>query len=368
MSPSKRSYLNRILPVAALLIWTSCHSSAADAKEQYMMNGKLVSRSMYEAAILLKQGTQQLKANKNDEAIESLKQAESLAPDFPEVHHNLGIALAKLGRSQEAISQLEIARKLNPALPSTWLSLGGLYQTEGDIPRALEIYNQYLSKFPRDPAYSKVASLVKGLSSEEIMERASGNDPDNRDSNDYLREVTRQGVVRWSAGKMPLKVFIEAGDSVPSYRKELDALLRKSFLDWQEASGGLVSFQFTDDKDNSDIQCSWTEDPKTLKNIAEAGETRLYSNSKGIVRGTIKFLTVPLMKALPMTDNRMRYIFLHEIGHVMGMAGHTTVPTDAMFHSISMKDEWRNLSERDSNTLRKLYSQPGPSITYKKEL
>lgn len=349
-----------------LLLSVLVVAQPALAEERYMimMDGKPVSRSMYEAVLLLKDGTIKLKSNDNAGAVESFRHAAKLAPEFPEVQHNLGIALAKVGKSKEAIVHLEKARKLNPKLASTWLSLGGLYQTEGRIYEALNTYKQYLSRFPNDPAAKKVSSLVKGLTSEAEAEGYTGSQKTQQEDN-YLNEITRRGVVRWSASKMPLHIYIKPGDGVPEYKPEYYQLLIEAFKDWQKASSGLVSFKFVENKDSSDIQCSWTNNPKDLNNIAEAGETRLSSTSRGIVRGTIKFLTVPLMKSLPVTKNRMRYIFLHEIGHVLGMAGHTNNPSDTMFYSMNLKDEWKDLSSRDAKTIQMLYSQPESSISYK---
>lgn len=76
----------------------------------------------------------------------------------------------------------------------------------------------------------------------------------------------------------------------------------------------------------------------------------------GIVHGVIQILTVPLMQGMAVTPNRIRTISLHEIGHVLGLTGHTANPNDAMFYSATIADEWRNLSARDANTMTRLYS------------
>ena len=349
----------RLLLFICFLVVAS--ASSAICAEKYLMNGKVVPRSMYEAVLILREGTNKLNSNQNAEAIEIFKHAEALAPEMPEIHHNLGVALAKLGKSKEAIIHLEKAKELNPNLASTWLSLGGLYQTEGRINDAIETYKQYTSRFPNDPMVGKVTSLIQGLEKEASFSSSE------ESKEDYLREITRQGIVRWSQAKMPLSIYIEDGSKVPGYEAEFDALLKQSFDDWAKASNNLVTFKFVDSKADADIQCTWTNNPKDLINIAEAGETNLVSNSKGIVRGTIKFLTIPLVKTLPITRNRMRTIFLHEIGHVLGMAGHTTTPSDAMFFSLEVKDEWRDLTLRDAKTIQRLYSFGKPAITYKKE-
>lgn len=331
------------------------------AAEQIFMDGKPVPKATYEAVLLLKQGVNQLHDNNNRGAVASLSQAAELAPEMAEIQHNLGIALGKSGRTEEAIQALEKARAINPNLDSTWMSLGGLYQTEGRLQDAVDAYNEFLKRFPKDPNTGKIQSIVKGLEKEIASAGPGGNNPE---APDYVKEVTRKGTFRWDSAKMPLRVHIPDGQAAPGYRPEFAEILKTSFTDWQDASGGAVRFAFVDNKADSDIEVSWTGDPKTLKSIAEAGEAELFTTKKGIVRGTIALLTVPLMESLPLTDNRMRNICLHEIGHVLGMAGHTTNPHDAMFYSIGVGDVWKDLTKRDSNTIVKLYQTPDAPISY----
>ena len=58
-----------------------------------------------------------------------------------------------------------------------------------------------------------------------------------------------------------------------------------------------------------------------------------------------------------MTENRIRQITLHEIGHALGITGHTTNPNDAMFFSVTLEDRWKDLSARDAATIVRMYSQ-----------
>lgn len=350
-------FLPSLISIALLLV--SGHPG--EAAEQIYMDGKPVPKATYEAVLLLKQGVNQLHDNNNRGAVASLSQAAELAPDMAEIQHNLGIALGKTGRTEEAIQALEKARAINPNLDSTWMSLGGLYQTEGRLQDAVSAYNEFLKRFPKDPNVGKIQSIVKGLEKEIASAGSEGNNPE---ALDYIKQVTRKGTFRWDSAKMPLRVYIPDGQGAPGYRPEFADILKKSFTDWQEASGGLVRFAFVEKKEESNIEVSWTGDPKSLKSIAEAGEAELFTSKKGIVRGTIALLTVPLMESLPLTDNRMRNICLHEIGHVLGMAGHTTNPHDAMFYSIGVGDVWKDLTKRDANTIVRLYQRPDAPISY----
>lgn len=344
-----------ILLAGLLTIGFSTAALAQGSGETYVLNGKSISKDQYQGALLAKEGVALLHSNNNRDAVVKLKQAADLFPGFADIHLNLGIGLAKTGQIKEAISELELARNLNPNLDSAWMSLGGLYQTEGRIKDAVDTYGEFVKRFPQHKDAQKVASLITGLSKEASAESAVKSDAN---ALDYFAEITRQGKVRWASNKMPLKVFVASGDSVPGFQKGSENLLKQCFVDWQNVSKGAVSFVFTDSEKNSDIQCSWTNDASRFKNIAEAGETQFYSGRNGIVKGTIAFLTTPLVADMPLTVNRLRLIFLHEIGHVIGLAGHTNNPKDAMFYSINVADAWKDLTERDANTVIRLYSEP----------
>lgn len=346
------SFLKPLI-VAALFV-TLC-ASAADA--QIFMDGKEVSQSAYDA---FNQGRALLHANNNADAVDMLKRAAELAPDNPDIKHTYAIALAKTGQSEAAIQELRAALNLNSNLAATWVTLAGLYQSTGQLDKAIETYRTYLTRFPADRDAKKIASLVTGLEGERAkLQSAFGQGSAAQPSDtDYFFEVTREGVIRWQAPQMPLKVYVAPGDTTPGYRPQFADLLKQSFASWSQASGGLVSFALVDRPEQAQIICQWSNDPSKFKNIAESGHAVLDSSTRtGLVRGTITILTVPLVEQVPVTDNRMRRTCLHEIGHVLGLAGHTSNPEDAMFHTMGVEDTWKDLSVRDANTIVRLYSQ-----------
>ena len=102
-------------------------------------------------------------------------------------------------------------------------------------------------------------------------------------------------------------------------------------------SGGRIQFQFVDQPKDADIECYWIADAHNLVNSAESGETRLSKNRDGLIHVTMQLLTAPSLSELPMTENRIRRITLHEIGHALGLTGHTTDPHDAMFCRLPWK-------------------------------
>jgi tetratricopeptide (TPR) repeat protein len=337
----------------ALIGWWGAASAVED--RDYFIQGKPASRTAYQGVSLVNEAVLLMRSNKNQEAVGKLLEAEKLAPEIPEVHHNLGLALAKVGRLPEAIEELKTALTMRDNIDSTWLTLGGLYQSIGQLDQAIKTYQEFLKRFPNNSEAHKITNLVKGLQGERQKQLNLSlfgvNSPD-----DYYGDVTAQGKLRWPSTRMPLRIYLAPGDGVYAYQPNFEGILRQAFTDWQEISAGRIKFAFTNDPKQADIECSWTSDARKFSNSAEAGETRVYTNHVGITRGTVKLLTVPLSPDLPLTDNRLRVICLHEIGHVLGLAGHTTNPDDIMFYSSSIVDRHRDLSVRDGNTIIHLYT------------
>ena len=339
-----------------------------------------------DVSALISNGLSLMRANRNSEAAAVLEHAIQLAPGSAEAHHNYGLALAKLGDTASGIEQLKMATKLKPDLSESWLTLAGLEQSAGQMQDAMETYNTFLKRTEDrtdlNDTRSKVKQLLKALSTEVGTAASEKNQVEQLQqptisgilqppaqaiaTDDYLATTTRNGIFRWPQSRMPIHVFIhEAGSlkgvpGVPGYRPQWKEILTRSFQDWSAASQGTVKFDFVPDASAAQLECWFvaerTEDQSGLRNDAEAGETHMYVDQQGILNGKIKVLTKSLSPVLPLTDNRMRLICLHEIGHALGLAGHTTNPDDIMFYSTSFKDEWRELSNRDARTIQRLYA------------
>ncbi|HEY9755457.1 MAG TPA: tetratricopeptide repeat protein [Oculatellaceae cyanobacterium] len=330
--------------------------------QNFQVNGRPASPQEYRASQLVDQGLNLLNQNQNTAACQIFAQAVQLSPGLAAAHADYGIALMKVGQNEPAISEIKYSLQIDPNQPGAWINLGALHQTQGQIDSAIQAFTEFVKRFPGNPEVPKISDLLQGLSkfnnslhteagASAVAADHDGNGPD------YFAEVTVQGIQRWPASAMPLKVYIKPGDDVPSYKPQFAAILKRSFDDWAAASGGKVKFVFVNDAASANVECTWTADPNQLANTAESAETRLATNSKGLIHATAIILTVPLTPGLPLTDNRLRWYFLHEIGHILGYTGHTRNAVDIMFFSSQIPDEWRDLTTRDKNTLVRLYSE-----------
>lgn len=178
-------------------------------------------------------------------------------------------------------------------------------------------------------------------------------------ASNYLNDVGGARLGRWPSNRMPLKVCIIPAANVKGYQPAFDQCLIKCFQDWGNCSGGKISFKGVSDPKTADIVCTWTSDTSKFMNSAEAGETTVYGSQAGIQHVTMLVLTVPhpMSPSIPVSENRLRWICLHEIGHALGLGGHTRNPQDIMFFTTPLADVWKELTPRDCNTIQTLYSK-----------
>lgn len=355
------------------LLLTGSVALPALAAEHYWFGGKEVTPEFYAGVQMMNEAVALLHSNNNQEAVDKLQQAERLAPDLAELHSDLGLALAKVGRTSEGIQELQTAVKLKPELDVAWMTLGGLYQSMGDLSSAVQVFHEFLNRFPKNPQAPKISALTRGLEGELQKQKANASiaavNPapgsgqaaaTTANANlapDYYAEVIKQGRHRWPDKRFPLRVYIASGTGLNGYNPDMEGILRQAFIDWSTASNGKVRFAFVDNPKLADIECSFTDNPHAVSNQGEAGEANVIFDASGISHGYIKILTVPLTLDFPLSNNRLRFNCLHEVGHALGLLGHTTYPEDVMFYASRIQDDYKTLSSRDANTLLRLYSQ-----------
>lgn len=186
--------------------------------------------------------------------------------------------------------------------------------------------------------------------------------------NDYLDAVTERGVYRWSPARLPVKVFVESGMDVPGYRPIDRILLLGAFNDWERASNNKLAWTLVSKPEDADIVCSWTNQPSVRGGALEAGNTVVctwlnrLTGRGAIVSAHIKILTELGYNSF--SDSEMKRICLHEVGHALGLQGHSREYNDVMYPAATGK-QLPFLTTRDIDTIRALYSSYdvlGPAI------
>lgn len=325
---------------------------SASADEWFEVNGKRVPRNVYDAALLMNDAGKLIRDNCIDRAMGKLKRAAVLAPDMPEVRSNLAVLLARQGKIAEAKTHL-LKAVASPNAPETaYLNLATLYQTSGDLDKAIENYEIYVGRTNDKMTRSAVDLLRR----ERDVRNAAGK---NKPSADYLTESNYTTRIRWADSRMPLKVYIEKPPAdLEGYKESYTNSLRQSFYDWSKAASNRVRFIFVPNERTADIRCYWTNDPRYLGDGAEAGETRMKSLGHVMASADVYLRAKEESGGFPYTDTAVKATCLHEIGHALGIVGHSLSVSDIMFFSTPFADGERQLSDRDRNTLVRLYSKP----------
>ncbi len=106
-------------------------------------------------------------------AIEAYEKAIALGADNSDVRTDLGNAYRFSDRPQKALEQYEIAQKQNPQHENSLFNQGGLYAFSLNQPeKALEIWREYLARFPQSPNAPKTRELISELEAPQSDQRS----------------------------------------------------------------------------------------------------------------------------------------------------------------------------------------------------
>lgn len=205
------------------------------------------------------------------------------------------------------------------------------------VEKAKSIYNFLNSTSEKDLIFFLKYNDVE--LSEEVTQRL--------DIGDYLSDLSSVAIWRY-----PTKIRVYVGKSNKAQT------IKKAFTIWDEALGSSFHFIFVQDKYLADITCF------SVKNLSgmRLGSTKtFYKQDKKTGK---KYLTKAKMQIAlhePETnkvidDTNILSTTLHEIGHALGIISHSKQKGDIMyFDSSSYKQEKAEVSNRDVNTVKKIY-------------
>jgi len=338
--------------LAATITFTAQIAPAFAAGEAYVLNGKPISEDQYFAAKMVQESMTALDGGNFAEALEKARAAKAKAPNFYYAIAAVGICAARSGNYDEAIDNLRQSLALHPDQPETLWSLGATLQSAGRTAEAIVQLKQFLAKYPKNSRSPQGIALVDLLEKQIKMNSKITIHSDQ----DYFAEAVGLRVMRWSDKDIPIKIYIADPAKVEGYKPSYAAQLQEALKDWEAVSDGKVKFEQVDSAANANITFHWSDNPKDVSNAAEGGEARLVplGNSLGAVRLVV--LTVNNMPGLKLSDRVILFICLHELGHALGIGGHSQSPGDIMYSSLPLNYEHFKLSDRDARTLIKLYS------------
>jgi len=191
--------------------------------------------------------------------------------------------------------------------------------------------------------------------------------PAGPEAGDYLHQIAVRDafndtyLLHWPERKMPLAVYLPPPPEGLFPDPELThAEVRRAVLDWTDvAAPGVPSFRFVESHAEAEIPFIWAAEPTGDWFIAHCS---LQANTR-----QKRFRVEHILVTARWGDGRVAEpsavyaVALHEMGHALGLLGHSDDPRDIMCPGT-----WRipdqGLSARDRNTLRELYAGPNRQI------
>lgn len=175
---------------------------------------------------------------------------------------------------------------------------------------------------------------------------------DPAESGDYFEEVEvpKVGYLVWS--EFPVRVYIERpdGDRGLTWNQEVASAVE----DWN----AYLPLQIVENPAEADIEIWHRRPPLEPGNLrASSAETRYRVFLRDLEDGGRMLSHRFAIELSPtQTGKYVAAAALHELGHALGIWGHSPTETDVMY--FAQVREPPPISARDINTLKRIYSQP----------
>ncbi len=201
-----------------------------------------------------------------------------------------------------------------------------------------------------------------------ITHGTAQNTTDNEiETSDYFDHVTLFSggrITRFT--QMPIRVHISPTLRPLPYLKAI----RYAMDTWESATGGKIRFQETETPEQADIRVNPIYSGRLAFLDTRLGSAKLarfsqgtnaQSNNTGQRSSTAIDFTVEVVLVLEgdgtigeLSEEEMRTVCLHELGHAIGLWGHSP-HTDDVCHAMATS---QYPTQRDINTLLKIYNTP----------
>lgn len=204
--------------------------------------------------------------------------------------------------------------------------------------QSYEQYNYLAQKYPN----SQIGQYSRQEAQKVYKRMQSVQQAKQNDTGNYVKDLEK--VAKWS--KMPIKVWIQ--DS--PYKNTA----KKAFGEWEVKTGKTVSFVLVQNPNFAQIKVVFVN-----KVNGKLDDSNIGLTTAKIAGNTIKSANVQILQR---TDsgkmrsyNQIYPVVLHEIGHALGMTGHSKRNNDIMYENNLTNDV--HLSNRDINTLKAIYKK-----------
>ena len=300
------------------------------------------------------EGIKLLQARDYTNALKNFSEATKEHSDSWQTWLNIGICHLRLGDYKATISDVQKSIKLGGLQPGQCTTMSGAYEGLGD-PQKAHAWLELARKVEPTKA-DHPAVIAKMESLQDPMHSPAG----RPDAPDYLGGLV--SIQKWHVKDFPIKVFVRKNIQMPEFYDQFDKLVQDALNQWCKGTDNLVKYKIVSDKKSANLIFDYTErrdqvSPQHDPGIEGNAENRVRMDDSSIDFSNI----IVLVKDAPGGAYRKPYAvtktLLHEIGHALGIHGHSPNPQDVMF-SNATPEVYSTLSKRDINTIRRMYNLP----------
>ena len=337
-------------PVCLFILMVGLLISGNTATAVSAKSSNLISFEVERASTrpILTSALEAMAAQRMWQAEKELRQVLSIEPNNSTAMLNLAFVLLAVHKPAAAVVEARKLITLQPENAEGWINLGACEISNGNSAQALHAYKMAMKLQPEHVNANKIRSLIQGLEDSVNNSNLIGTS-----KSDYLQS-TFWHPVRWSEKQMPLKVYIQSGSEIAGYKTQFLPILKRSFDEWSEASGGKIKFIYVAVKPRCDIAVRWTSDPKELMAAAENGHATVYEKAGDAKSADITLFTRNHNSGTSLTDDYAHYTDLHEIGHAIGISDHSLNANDVMY-GFGNPAVLHELSNRDKRTVAMMW-------------
>jgi predicted Zn-dependent protease len=189
-------------------------------------------------------------------------------------------------------------------------------------------------------------------------------------------------LCRWPEERFPLAVHVAApvipeeiqNEFRPVAPEVFVAAVERALRNWQETLEGVVSFELVSEPDEAELRIRLlatigpAPDPDVqvlgITPVARACRVRGGESATGRFDVDFEVEEVAIYIADRfglLTETQVERITLHELGHALGMRGHSPIPADVMYE-VARDRTVDRLSPEDINSFRMLYALPNGTL------
>lgn len=309
---------------------------------------KAVAQESRQAATKLYNRAVDETAHGNTEAaIATYKTAIQMDPYLVVAYNNLANLQEKKHLYEDAANTYSKALELSPDEALLHFNLAVILEKEGKVVEAYDHYREYvrLSPNPRP----QIVELIKNFDARHL---ANKNTPDYYN---LARQESNGEYLVWQPWQVPIPVYIELTD--PSQAVFVQNVYQ-GMDTWTYVTNRALRFREVGYPDQARIIISMKQGPLMDPNASIGHAT--FNSASLDQEDPMRSLRISIVintgepyldMSLPNRQEQVSKLVLHELGHAIGIWGHSKDPTDIMYtHPIVSQ-----LSQRDINTVRRLY-------------